>query len=410
MKLSPKARPVRGGYGYASAAAAIGRAVVVALCVVGASEVVCGATSSDYQAWGEETLEVIRRDFSQPGFCMPTEKASDRNEPARPVFMWGAGVHLSALAAAAQSDPERHADALARFIECLDKYWCVHREIGGYNSFPGGERPDRYYDDNAWIVLGLVESYEVANERRYLTRAEETFAFVLSGEDDRLGGGIYWRENTRQSKNTCSNAPAIVGALRLYQHTRNEAYLQAAQRLYEWTCDKLQDAETGLFFDHRRLDDKLDTRLYAYNTALMMRANCLLYQLASKPSCLAEAERLAHAADRQWIDDETLMVCGQAKFAHLLLEALLEVDAVKPAPKWVRAAESTATRLHNVLRSESGHYPRLWSPRRTRRRPSDMLIDQASAARTFFVLALATNDSLPSSAGAPRTRREEHKE
>ena len=58
-------------------------------------------------------------------------------------------------------------------------------------------------------------------------------SFVLSGEDARVGGGIYWRENERKSKNTCVNAPAIVSGLRLYEVTKRPEYLDHARRLYE---------------------------------------------------------------------------------------------------------------------------------------------------------------------------------
>ena len=59
--------------------------------------------------------------------------------------------------------------------------------------------------------------------------------FVLSGEDDELGGGVSLpQKRRRNSKNTCSNAPAIVAALRLHQKTTSPQHLatrRAALRL-----------------------------------------------------------------------------------------------------------------------------------------------------------------------------------
>ena len=84
--------------------------------------------------------------------------------------------------------------------------------------------------------------------------------FVLSGEDERLGGGIYWRENTRDSKHTCSNAPAIVGCLLLHGATGDAEYLTTAKRLYDWTRERLQDDRDGLYLDNVNLAGEVDCR------------------------------------------------------------------------------------------------------------------------------------------------------
>jgi hypothetical protein len=54
---------------------------------------------------GAETLGVIKRDLWLADRGLYAEKAeSNGDNPTVPAFMWGAGVQLTALAAAAQSD------------------------------------------------------------------------------------------------------------------------------------------------------------------------------------------------------------------------------------------------------------------------------------------------------------------
>src|SRR5207248_297258 len=104
----------------------------------------------------------------------------------------------------AQLEPQKYADPLGSYADALQVYWTEHKGIGGYDVLPGPKPADRYYDDNEWVVLALVEAYEATRDVKYRNRAEATFRFVLSGEDDKLGGGLYWQENKLESKNACS--------------------------------------------------------------------------------------------------------------------------------------------------------------------------------------------------------------
>ena len=84
----------------------------------------------------------------------------------------------------------------------------------------------RLYDDAIWVGIDLADLYSKTKDSWYLDYAKSVWNFVLSGKDDELGGGVYWDENAKDSKNTCSNAPAVVLALKLYQITNDAAYLE----------------------------------------------------------------------------------------------------------------------------------------------------------------------------------------
>lgn len=103
----------------------------------------------------------------------------------------------------------------------------------------------------------------LTKEPKYLQKAQLIWNFIESGTDDNLGGGIYWCEQRKESKNTCSNAPGSVFALKLFEATKDSAYFVKGQRLYEWTQTNLQDSTDYLYFDNINLNGKVDKAKFA---------------------------------------------------------------------------------------------------------------------------------------------------
>ncbi len=342
---------------------------------------------AQYRQWGEETLASMDKDFWLPTRNLYAEKGHLQQPAAPPVtLMWGAGVALSALNAAVRVDPDHYRNRLRAFIDALNTYWTNANHIGGYDVLPGPKPNDRFYDDNAWIVLGLAEAYETMHQSGDLARAEATYRFVLSGEDDKLGGGIYWHEPERTTKNTCVSAPAIVGALRLYQLTTKPAYLEDARRLYQWTCAHLQGAD-GLFADKVDLAGHVDEARFSYNSGLMIRASSLFYAITGEAAYLSNAQRIAHAAQARWVVSETGGIRDTGRFAHLLLEGFLSLQAVDHDPHWSDLDHRALLFLHAQVRDADGHYGEHWDHPPNTARTVFPLLDQASAARAYWVAA-----------------------
>ena len=356
--------------------------------VLGASAVAFSADPSSpplCRQWGEETLASMEKDFWLSARHLYTENGRLHEPPTPPVtMMWGAGVALSALDAAAKVDPDEYRDRVSAFIDALNPYWTDFNHLGGYDVQPGPKPNDRFYDDNAWMVLALAEAYEVNHRPGDLARAEAAYRFVLSGEDDQLGGGIFWHEPERVTKNTCVNAPAIVGALRLYQLTRKPAYLADARRLYGWTCAHLQ-GEDGLFADHIKLDGQVDQTRFSYNAGLMIRAASLLHRTTGEASYLAGAQRIARAAETHWVMSETGGIRDQGRFAHLLLEGFLALHGEDHDPHWLGLEDHALRFLHSRVRDAEGHYGASWDRAPEAARLTFPLLDQASAARAYWI-------------------------
>ncbi|MFO1489929.1 MAG: glycoside hydrolase family 76 protein [Kiritimatiellia bacterium] len=118
--------------------------------------------------------------------------------------MWPNGVMFTALAAAARHEPETYRPVMERFFTALDGYRDAKAKVPGYEPSPvAGGTGDKYYDDNAWMVITLLEAHELTRDNRYRARAEQALRFVLSGWDDQAGGGIWWHEGHKDgAKNT----------------------------------------------------------------------------------------------------------------------------------------------------------------------------------------------------------------
>ncbi len=347
-----------------------------------------GADVPPYAEWGTESLAAIHRDLWLPKLRLYAEQAPDEHGvPAHPSFMWGVGVELTALAAASVVQPEKYLAETRDYADAIQIYWMDHDGHEGFDALPGTEDMDRYYDDNAWLVLALAEVSEVTKDRKYLDRSAATFRFVTSCEDDKLGGGLYWREKFLSSKNTCTNAPAIVGALRLYQLTGEGKYLETAKRLYAWVNSHLQDAD-GLYWDNIRLDGRVNRQKYSYNSALMIRANCLFHKITGEVRYLDEAKRVAQAAEKSWVRGDGA-VADSGRFAHLLLEAFLAVHERDNDSHWADLVQRTLVYVHGNLLGRNGHYAERWDHPPDGSFKESMLLNQASPARAYWLAASA---------------------
>ena len=142
--------------------------------------------------------------------------------------------------------------AIAARLEALERYWDPSGDPPAYSSDVRGSasRRRRYYDDNAWVGLALVQLERMRPGSGYLERAEELFRFAASGWDRRAvpnPGGVFWVEQgrgagaTNHDRNTVSNAPNAELGLHLAElkaGPRRRAR-SAPREMYEWVLATL---------------------------------------------------------------------------------------------------------------------------------------------------------------------------
>ncbi|RYG74972.1 hypothetical protein EON80_02200 [bacterium] len=305
-------------------------------------------------------------------------------------FMWGNGVQFTVLAAAATQDPAAYRQVLDAFYNGLEKHWDLNPEpfdVPGYDAyFASKDGNDKYYDDNAWLILGMAEAYRGTKDPKFLKKARECFDFILSGWDEKLGGGIYWYQKTRDGKNTCINAPGAAGALALYEIEKKPSDLEWAKKLYDWTQKNLQDTD-GLYWDNINLDGKIEKTKWTYNSALMIRSAIGLWRATGDKKYWNDARKVADASLIRFINPASGAMSDTARFNHLLSESLLVAYEATKDIRYLNAVRRHADFGYRYVRDVTdGGYWNKWDA--VTRPPGEekTLIENASAARLFWLL------------------------
>ncbi|MDR0891047.1 MAG: glycoside hydrolase family 76 protein [Mediterranea sp.] len=270
----------------------------------------------------QQTLDSIYRHYGTPGTCLlheqyPADEAykatylaseSQAEKPNEYSYLWPYSGTFSATSALleATGSPAYKKQLDERVLPGLEAYFDTRRTPAAYSSYIAkAPLSDRFYDDNIWLGIDFADCYRLTKRKSYLEKAKLIWTFVRSGEDEVLGGGIYWCEQKKKSKNTCSNAPAAVLALKLYQATHDPAYLQQGKALYAWTQQHLEDPADHLYFDNINLEQHIGRAKYAYNSGQMMQAAALLYRLTKEETYLQQAQTLAKACYQYFLQPFT---------------------------------------------------------------------------------------------------------
>ncbi|HSU53561.1 MAG TPA: glycoside hydrolase family 76 protein [Candidatus Dormibacteraeota bacterium] len=328
----------------------------------------------DYAAEGLQVMQHVQQTFWDPTKSIYTKAPQDRTAD----YVWRQAAAFSALLGAARHEPATYRPLLDQHFHGLDAYWDAKAPIPGYEPAPTrGNGHDKYYDDNAWLIITFLEAYELTHDRAYVTRAQETARFVLSGSDDKLGGGIWWHASHKDdSKNTCANGPAALGFLYLARvGPPGEApkWLDAARKTVEWTTAKLQ-ASDGLFDDRIIVTTgEVKRGKLTYNSALMLRSDLGLYRQTGGANYLDEAKRIAKAADF-FCDKQTGVFRDPLKWSHFMLEADLDLYSTTHEEYLLHRARTNADAYFAAWKNAP---------------PTDMMSNVATA-RILFLMAEAS--------------------
>lgn len=245
----------------------------------------------------------------------------------------------------------------------LSQYYDSLRTPHAYSSYvQSAPISDRYYDDNIWIGFNFIDIYQLTKNKDYLNKATLLWNFVETGLDEVLGGGIYWNEQQKTTKNTCSNAPGSVFAFKLFKATNDSTYFTKGKALYEWTKEHLQDTIDHLYFDYIRLDGKIGKAKYAYNSGQMMQAATLLYQFTGDMSYLKEAQIIAKECYEYFFTDFTspsaktfkMLKNGDIWFAAVLLRGLIDLYNLDKNRIYINAYDTCLDYAWNNARDENG--------------------------------------------------------
>jgi hypothetical protein len=344
--------------------------------------------SAQLQAWGNETYAEINRTLRVPGTLLFAETASLNGSQSggfnNRAFVWPVSTQFRVFNSLMQLDTATRARTRLFSDQMHAAYW-----DDGYRSGAGGGA--RFYDDNAHIVVALVEAYRLTGDSVYLDRAKATQSFVMSGENGIAGGGIYFVQGETTSKDTISTLQGARGAAMLYQATGDVNYLNAAKRLVTWANSHVQ-LPSGLYNQGFVIATNSPGGIEIVNSAgVGISANLELYKATGQVSYLNEAKRVGNAASARYFSSSTGALNDEGFWAFELADAFNDLYAATDDETWINRVGAALTWLHENKRDPNGHYDTFWGRNGpiTTTLGSWNLNEQASVARAYLYTAIA---------------------
>ena len=320
-----------------------------------------------YQHYSAKDSYLLRESYPFDEQHKVTYLASEdqANMPNQFSYLWPYSGTFSAVNALLEATHDKKYQQLLekQVLPGLEEYFDTERTPVAYSSYiRTTPTSDRFYDDNIWVGIDFIDIYQITKEKKYLDKAQLIWNFIESGTDSLLGDGIYWCEQKKESKNTCSNAPGSVFALKLFKATNDSLYFKRGKELYKWTQKNLQDSTDYLYFDNIRLDGKIGKAKFAYNSGQMMQSAALLYQLTKNPDYLKDAQSIAKECYNYFFTDFTtdtgeslkMLKQGNIWFTAVMLRGFIELYQLDQNKTFIDAFNQCLSYAWDNARDENG--------------------------------------------------------
>ncbi|MGN6618809.1 MAG: glycoside hydrolase family 76 protein [Ilyomonas sp.] len=337
--------------------------------------IVKGQSSSEYQQRIEKLSTNIYHYFYDTANGLYYETNHVLPNEKKFSYLWPLCALIQAANEAETIDPSK--DYMSTVMKAIAQYYTERPPVPGYQAYvTKEEKDDRFYDDNQWIAIACIDAYNRTKKEEHLNIAKNIYRFMMTGYDTITGGGIYWKEGDKTTKNTCSNGPGILIALQLYKITNNKDYLDTALVLYKWVNAHLESPD-GVYYDNIKIPSlKIDSAIYTYNTGTMLQSNVLLYEITKDKKYLQEAEHIADAAQKKFYKNNKLP--GNYWFNAVLLRGYLELYNIDNNKQRLQFFINDANRIWKEEKDDKDLVG-------TKRRKS--LIDQAAMMEIYARLA-----------------------
>ena len=328
---------------------------------------------SVYRHYSVQNTTLLRETFPfNSDYAATYLDNQDQAKPNPYAFLWPYSGSLSAVSSIMMHKKTKDVESYlsAKVLPGLTHYFDTARSPFAYASYINDAPPsDRFYDDNVWLGIDFTELYLHTSKAEYLEKAKLIWKFIESGTDEKLGGGIYWCEQSKKSKNTCSNAPGAVYALKLFEATKDSSYFNQGKTLYEWTKNTLQDKNDYLYFDNIGLNGRVQKRKYAYNSGQMIQAAALLYKITRKKEYLVDAQNIAQSAHNYFFEDFSaadgnkmkLLKKGDIWFTAIMFRGFVELYHLDKNKTYLQDFEQNLNFAWKNMREQNGLFNSDWS-------------------------------------------------
>lgn len=244
----------------------------------------------DWAAAADSTTYVLTHRFMDQTRCTFWNTEEDRLQNSGNCY-WPQAHAMDVVVDAYLRVKETDAERKTQYERYMSSW---HRNKA--NNWAGGQWRgsagfgNEFTDDSEWIILTLIRMFEATGEQKYLDDAVTTYkeTVISRWTDDENGGGLRWCMTSPNSKNACSNGPAVVIAAKLYRLTQEEQYLADAKRIYAWLSSTLFNPETGAVADNMAGGTAQGIPL-SYNQGTFLGGAHLLFQITGDKKYLRDA-------------------------------------------------------------------------------------------------------------------------
>ncbi len=322
-----------------------------------------------YAGWGAEALERISRE------CYTTVYVEGPNGP--PASLKSLNEVIAALAVATAYDA-KYAPSLKVALDISKLYWNPIPPVAGFNSSSTLATADRSYADNALFSITLAQAANVLKSTDVATAAAGALQFAKSGAAK--PAGEYDHEG--DSSPLTARAGAATALATLAQSTGKP---DQAVGLYEWVRQTFRDPATNLFKTSTNSAENDAT-----DTALMIRVAAQLFAATNQAKYGEQARRLEASGMSEFGELDGRIKSSTAGAADLV-EAWFARIRMAPGRGETFGATVPAFQavewFHKNGRDSGGHYAARWDQPARGKLSKWRLIDEAAAARVFFIAA-----------------------
>lgn len=333
--------------------------------------------------------------------------------PARPTanpysFLWAfeeatkATLFMAGLSQVGSS----YAAAVDARQAAREAYWEPSVSVGlvgrpAYASYvrpPLGQGGDKYFDDNTWVALDLIQHHRMRNRASSLDRARTVLDYLVAGRSGAQyasSGLTFWVDAAwNRDRGSATNLGAAALAAHLHELDAAPNALTYAQDWYTWTRAALldqgaQSPTRGLYHNALRGDGSLDGAQWIYNQGVAIAAGVVLRRVSGPNTpYLDDAVNTANAALAFYGARD--FYSQPAIFNAIFFRNLLQLHAATGIAAYRDTMQQLADRVWND-RNVHDSKTHLFKFSRTARETT--LLDQAAMVQMYAALAWPSSSS-----------------
>ena len=364
-----------------------------------------GETGIKYDERAKEIYDNIQTHYKVAGSGLYKENYPTQSGEPFYSYLWSYDATISGIALLTELG---YNVAYEEAVSNFDKYWrngAAGNNIGGFGSSTNGTSGGgtRFYDDNSIVGISLVEAYHITGNSTFLERAKQIVEFLKSGEDNILGGAIWWNESQKNqdgvadsNKPTCSNGYATQFLLKYYEvcsASEKADVLAFAKRLYDWLKENLRDVDYCYWND---LNNKggINKTKWTYNTGVMVQNGICLFRITGEQSYLNEAILSAQGAFDYFVKTRNGVTLSYPDndpwFNTKLLRAYIDLAPYySEADRYIQAYTKFINHGYDNARTNNGFFYEDWTGAYPKRYYS--LLMQAAVVESYAAIAKYEN-------------------